>query len=66
MPQGLVPLAIPLRPVEATAVQEQINLGASGMVQVGNPGGPMVFANFGAMIVPVLAGSIPRSIVKGK
>lgn len=63
MPQNRVPLAIPFRPVRSSAVQEQINLGAGGMVAVGNPGGPIVFANFGQMIVPALYGSTPRSIV---
>jgi hypothetical protein len=65
MPQGLVPLAIPARPVNPSGFQEQINLGAGSVVAVGNPGGPVVFANFGQFIVPALCGSIPRSVVGG-
>jgi hypothetical protein len=65
MPQGLVPLAIPARPVNPSGLQEQINLGAGSLVAVGNPGGPIVFANFGQMIVPALFGGIPRSVVGG-
>jgi hypothetical protein len=58
-------LAIPARPVNPSGFQEQINLGAGSVVAVGNPGGPVVFANFGQFIVPALCGSIPRSVVGG-
>jgi len=53
-------------PDNPTGLQEQINLGAGRMVAVGNPGGPVVFANFGAMIVPALSGGVPRTIIKGR
>ena len=66
MPQGLVPLAIPIRPVNPTGLQEQINLGATNNIIVGSPGGPVVFANYGAKIVPALYGGFPRSVVKAK
>jgi len=62
MPQGNAPVAT-VRPVNPSGLQEQINLGANGMVAVGNPGGPIVFANFGAFIVPALYGGTPRSVV---
>lgn len=65
MPQGKIPNIV-LAPVNKSAVQEQINLGASNLVIVGNPGGPVVFANYGAMIIPALSGGVPRSIVSGR
>jgi hypothetical protein len=64
MPQGLVPLAIPLSPVNPSGVQEQISLNATGSLAViGNPGGPVVFAGYGSIIVPGLSGSFPRNVV---
>ena len=36
MPQDLVPLAIPARPVNPSGFQEQINLGAGSVVAVGS------------------------------
>ena len=65
MPQGLIPVAT-VRPVNSSGLQEIINLGASNKVAIGNPGGPVVFANYGGMIVPALSGSSPRSVVGGR
>lgn len=63
MPQNTVAVTT-VSPVNVTGLQEQINLGAAGnMVCVGSPGGPVVFATLGAMIVPALFGGAPRSIV---
>ena len=66
MPQNAVPLAIPLAPVNRSGVQEQINLGATNNIIVGSPGGPVVFAHYGAKIGPALYGGFPRSVVKAK
>ena len=53
--------------VNGTGLQEQINLNAAGnLAVIGNPGGPIVFANFGSLIVPALSGGAPRSVVGGK
>ena len=65
MPQDLIPIAT-VRPVNPSGVQEQINLGVNSLVIVGNPGGPVVFSNYGAMIVPALSGGVPRTIVSGR
>ena len=66
MPQNLVPLAT-VAVVNTAGLQEQINLSAAGsLAVVGNPGGPVIFANYGSTIVPALSGGIPRSIVGGK
>lgn len=66
MPQNVVPLAIPVAPVNVTALQEAINLNAAGtLVAVGNPGGPVVFAAFGSYIVPGLSGQALNTVVRG-
>lgn len=62
MPQNS-PNAV-IAPVTTTPLQQPISLGASNGVMVGNPGGPVVFANFGSMIVPALNASITRTIVR--
>ncbi len=61
MPQNPITTLV-VAPTNPSLVQEQISLGASFNVIVGNPGGPVVFANFGAMIVPVLSGGYPRNV----
>jgi len=67
MPQNVVPLAIPVSPVNTTGLQEVINLNASGnLVAVGNPGGPVVFAGFGSYIVPGLSGNVLDTIARGR
>jgi hypothetical protein len=64
MSQGLPVAAI--RPVNPSGIQEQINLGAGNMVAIGNPGGPVIFTNFGAMIVPALSGGMPRTVISAR
>jgi len=65
MPQNPPALA-DVQAVNATPLQEVINLSAGSMIAVGNPGGPVVFTNSGEAMVPSLNAGAPRSIVVGR
>ena len=63
MPQNRPVIAI--QPVNTSGLQAPISLGVGNMAQIGNPGGPVVFANYGATLVTAFSGSFPGSVVGG-
>jgi hypothetical protein len=66
MPQNNNPV-LTVRPVNASGLQEPISLGTGNLIGIGSPGGPVIFTNYGAMIVPALFGnSVPGSVVGGR
>jgi Na+/H+ antiporter NhaB len=65
MPQALIPFAT-VSPVNTSGLAEQINLSYGSMVMIGAPG-PVIFTNYGALVVSALAGSRPWSgVVSGQ
>lgn len=64
MPQNPIPV-LTVAPVDTSPLQEPINLQTGGnLVLVGAPGGPVVFARYGSVIIPGLSGSPLRGVAK--
>lgn len=55
-----------IAPTNVSALQEPISLQFTGnLITVGAPGGPVVFANPSAYIIPGLAGNSTRGVTNG-